>query len=87
MEKIRIRGRHHAQCGQRWRQDVEQGNLLFSYVYDENILSLLGIRIRIRRVHMFLGIPDPHPDPLVSSSKNSKKNFFLRFCDFFMTLC
>ncbi len=45
-------------------------------------------RIRIHRVHMFLGLPDPYPDPLVrgvdpdpdpsiillSSSKNSKKN-------------
>ncbi len=38
-------------------------------------------RIRIRRMHMFLGFPDPHPDPLVtririlpSSSTNSKKN-------------
>jgi hypothetical protein len=22
------------------------------------------LRIRIRRIHMFLGLPDPHPDPL-----------------------
>jgi hypothetical protein len=22
-------------------------------------------RIRIRMIHMFLGLPDPHPDPLV----------------------
>jgi hypothetical protein len=25
----------------------------------------LRIRIWIRRIHMFLGLPDPHPDPLV----------------------
>ncbi len=24
-----------------------------------------GLRIRIHRVHMFLGLPDPDPDPLV----------------------
>jgi hypothetical protein len=26
------------------------------------------LRIRIRRIHMFLGLPDPHPDPLVSET-------------------
>jgi hypothetical protein len=26
---------------------------------------VLRIRIQIRRIHMFLGLPDPHPDPLV----------------------
>ncbi len=41
--------------------------------------AVLRIRIRIRRNHMFVGLPDPdslvrdtNPDP--SSSKNSKKN-------------
>ncbi len=48
----------------------------------------IRIRIRIHRINMFLGLPDPYPDPLVrgvdpdpdhsisllSSSKNSKKN-------------
>jgi hypothetical protein len=44
---------------------------------------------------MFLGLPDPHPDPLVtstdpapSSNKNSKKNldfYCFAFFDFFMT--
>jgi hypothetical protein len=24
-------------------------------------------RIRIPRIHMFLGLPDPHPNPLVTS--------------------
>ncbi len=28
---------------------------------------MFRIRIRIRRIHMFLGLPDPHPDPLVTS--------------------
>ncbi len=41
-----------------------------------------GIRIRIRRIHMFLGLLDPDPlvrgmDPGQSSSKNSKKNLIL----------
>jgi hypothetical protein len=27
--------------------------------------AVFRIRIRIRRIHMFLGFPDPHPDPLV----------------------
>ncbi len=26
---------------------------------------VLRIRIRIRRIHMLLGLPDPHPDQLV----------------------
>jgi hypothetical protein len=48
---------------------------------DPCFFAVLGIRIR-----MFLGLPDPHPDPLVksriqirilpSSSKNSKKNLY-----------
>jgi hypothetical protein len=28
----------------------------------------LGIRIRIRRIHIFLCLPDLHPDPLVTST-------------------
>jgi hypothetical protein len=32
--------------------------------YDVNV-PVFRIRIWIRRIHMFLGIPDPHPDPLV----------------------
>jgi hypothetical protein len=30
-----------------------------------NKVPVLRIRIRIRSIHMFLGLPDPHPDPLV----------------------
>ncbi len=42
------------------------------------------IRIRIHRIHMFLGLPDPDPlvrgmdpdpDPSIIKQKNSKKNF------------
>ncbi len=40
---------------------------------------LIRIRIRIHRIHMFLGLLDTDPDPLVTGmdlllSKNSKKN-------------
>ncbi len=42
-------------------------------------VTVLRIRIRIRRIHMFLSLLDPDPNPLVrgillSSCKNSKKN-------------
>ncbi len=51
---------------------------------------MLGIRIRIRRIRVFLGLPDPHPDPLSqvririlpSSSKIVRS---VLFCNFFMT--
>ncbi len=53
---------------------------------DDFLNSVLRVRIsirsRIRGIHMFLGLADPHPDPLVRYmdpdpsiiSKNSKKN-------------
>jgi hypothetical protein len=43
---------------------------------------------------MFLGLPDPQPDPLVTitdpdpsiiKQKQEEKSWFLPFCDFFMT--
>jgi hypothetical protein len=45
---------------------------------------------------MFFGLPDPHPNPLVTSTdpapdpyiikqKYEEKNLFLLFCDFFKT--
>jgi hypothetical protein len=45
---------------------------------------------------MFLGLPDPHPDPLVRDTdpdpdpsiikqKEYEKHWFLLFCDLFMT--
>jgi hypothetical protein len=39
-------------------------NPIYMYV----LLSVLGIRIRIRRIGMFLGLPDPDPDLLVRGS-------------------
>jgi hypothetical protein len=33
-------------------------------------------RIRIRRIHMFLGLPDPHPDPLVRDMDPDPAGFF-----------
>jgi hypothetical protein len=30
-----------------------------------SLFPVFRIHIRIRRIHMFLGLPDPHPDPLV----------------------
>jgi hypothetical protein len=42
---------------------------------------VLRIRIRIHRIHMFLGLLDPDPDPSIisknSKKKKRKKNFFL----------
>ena len=58
-----------------------QGN--FSQTFKNNIFCLKKsvVRIWIRRIHMFLGLPYPDLDPLdrdtdpdPSSSKNSKKN-------------
>ncbi len=46
-----------------------------------NFQPVVGIRIRILRIRMFLGLPDPHPDPLVTITdpdssiiKNSLEN-------------
>ncbi len=54
------------------------------------LTAVLGIRIR--RIRMFLGLQDPYPDPLVTStdpfrdsSITNKKPWFLLFCNFFMT--
>jgi hypothetical protein len=41
----------------------QEGKLL--YCHQE---SLAVLWIRIRRIRMFLGLPDPHPDPLVTST-------------------
>ncbi len=56
--------------------------------YQRLCLAVLRIRIRIHRIHVFLGLLDPDPDPLVRGmdpdpsiiSKNNKKN--LDFCCF-----
>jgi hypothetical protein len=44
---------------------------LTCYFLDRFLLSVLGIsiRIRIRRIHMFLGLPDPHQNPFVRDLK------------------
>ncbi len=43
-------------------------------------------RIRIHRIHMFLGLQDPDPDPSIIMQKNSKKNldslYFVTLFDF-----
>ncbi len=31
----------------------------------KNDVNVLVVRIQIRWIRMFLGLPDPHPDPLV----------------------
>jgi hypothetical protein len=59
---------------------------------------VLRNRIRIHRIHMFLGLMDPDPDPLVRGmdpdpaldpdpgpSVIKQKPWFLLFCDFFLT--
>jgi hypothetical protein len=33
--------------------------------FSTKYIPLLRIWIQIGRIHMFLGLPDPHPDPLV----------------------
>jgi len=57
------------------------------------IKAVLRIRIRIHRVHMFLGLLDPDPDLLVEGmdpdpsiiKQKYEKPLFLLFCDFFLT--
>jgi hypothetical protein len=34
-------------------------------VYSSNPVCIAVLGIRINRIHMFLGLPDPDPDPLV----------------------
>jgi hypothetical protein len=61
-----------------------QKNLIRTLTHKKAVLRI-QIRIRIRRIHIFLGLPDPfvrdtdpYPAPariLLSSSKNNKKNF------------
>jgi hypothetical protein len=34
-------------------------------------MFVLVLRIHIRRIHMFLGLPDPHPDALVRDTDPS----------------
>jgi hypothetical protein len=63
---------------------------------DAMFFSVLGIRIRVL-IRMFLGLPDPHPDPLVTKYRSGSGSFhhqakilrktlistvFLPLCDF-----
>ncbi len=43
------------------------------------------LRIRIRRVLMFLGFPYSNPDPSIIKQKIVRKHFFLLLCDYFVT--
>jgi hypothetical protein len=48
--------------------DVDPKSTTYSQVISElHCKEMLRIRIRIHRIHMFLGLPDPNPDPLVRS--------------------
>ncbi len=47
-------------------------------------MLLLRIRIWIRSIRKFLGIPET--DPSIIKQKKLGKPWFLLFCDFFMTL-
>ncbi len=46
---------------------------------------MLRIRIRIHRIHVFLGLLDPDPNPFIIKQKWWEKSWFLLFCDFFLT--
>jgi hypothetical protein len=58
------------------------GFVKFRPLGSDSVLQI-RIQIRIRRIHMFLGLPEAHPDPLVRDTdpdldpsiikKNSKK--------------
>jgi hypothetical protein len=69
----------------------------------KNDVNASVVRTRIQnwiRIRIFLGLPDPHPDPLVTSTdlaldpatapdpsfikQNSKKILIPTFCDFFI---
>ena len=67
-------------------------HVIFILFYEAFFLAVL--RIRIHRIHMLLGLPDPYPDPFVRgmdpdlsiNMKNSKKNldsfYFVTLFDF-----
>jgi len=45
--------------------DSVQGKIwIFRSWYRNKPVLRIGIRIWIRRIHLFLGLPDPHPDPI-----------------------
>ncbi len=50
-------------------------------------LAVLRIRIRkrIHQIHMFLGLQDPDPDPLVRGMDPDPSIIKQMFCDFFLT--
>jgi hypothetical protein len=63
------RGRHSgrlAHCGgRRSYRPHRRGRRPCPGRYTAPLLPVLRIRIRIRRIHMVLDLPDPHPDLLV----------------------
>ncbi len=55
----------------RYQQKIVNFQIFFAYFLLEAHLPVLLIRIRIRRIHMFLVLPDPGPDldPFISKQK------------------
>ncbi len=47
----------------KFKRRAEYYKVIFSVRNKVGILTVLGIRIR--RIPMFMGLPDPEPDPLV----------------------
>jgi hypothetical protein len=48
-----------------WLQNGVGDGLIFKCDGSLKAVLRIGIRIRIHRIHMFLGLQDPDPDPLV----------------------
>jgi hypothetical protein len=43
--------------------EKDENYLMREYQYRDNLFIKAVLRIRIHRIHMFLGLLDPNPDP------------------------
>ncbi len=65
-------------------------SFLFMIPSSNPVSKVAVLRIRIRRIRIFLDLPDPNllakgtdPDPTIIMQKEKEKPWFLLFCDFF----
>jgi hypothetical protein len=49
----------------------------YRYLVTHTLIKVV-LGIQIRRIHMFLGLPDPHPDPLVTSTDPDTDPSFIK---------